>query len=260
MPLSRSDLVRRMLRGDALAGDVAYVTAGAVPLVLVIASSLAACGARVAIAGDSSQHCSVDPAGGAAANLDRIEQALGPVTILIHGDLAAPAAFRPAEQLPSLDDTPQRSFFDHARSLAQRRIADRRGAAILAIGRSLANKAGMGLLPLFVNQAAIEAQVRNFAAEWGGYGVRANLLLAGPMADEEFPAPMSAGIARDELAPAGRLADPREVAWPALYLCSRYAAYITGATFVVDGGYRIKRSNTAPDYQPVSEWTPLANS
>jgi meso-butanediol dehydrogenase/(S,S)-butanediol dehydrogenase/diacetyl reductase len=34
----------------------------------------------------------------------------------------------------------------------------------------------------------------------------------------------------------GRIGDPIDVAWPVLWLASDEAAYITGATIVVDGG------------------------
>ncbi|HMP92625.1 MAG TPA: SDR family oxidoreductase, partial [Phnomibacter sp.] len=36
--------------------------------------------------------------------------------------------------------------------------------------------------------------------------------------------------------PIGRMGTPQEVAWLALYLCSKEAAFITGADYPVDGG------------------------
>lgn len=37
--------------------------------------------------------------------------------------------------------------------------------------------------------------------------------------------------------PIGRMGDPQEVAWLALYLCSDAAAFVTGADFPLDGGF-----------------------
>jgi NAD(P)-dependent dehydrogenase (short-subunit alcohol dehydrogenase family) len=39
------------------------------------------------------------------------------------------------------------------------------------------------------------------------------------------------------LIPLGRVAEPDEIAPTIAFLCSPAAAYITGASFVVDGGY-----------------------
>ncbi len=39
--------------------------------------------------------------------------------------------------------------------------------------------------------------------------------------------------------PLGRVAEPRDIAEAALWLCSDAAAYLTGVTLPVDGGYII---------------------
>jgi NAD(P)-dependent dehydrogenase (short-subunit alcohol dehydrogenase family) len=246
-----------MLSASALMGDVALMVGTRSPVVRAIGVELTRCGARVATVGPQvdadwfDAQAQPDDLTQTAAAFGRVEQALGPVTILIHaGLLEIGANFAPAEDAPRLDDTPGHSVFAWSKALLERRRADARASAILALGRSLANKGGLGLSPLAVNQAAIEAQVRNYAAEWARYGIRTNLLLAGLVEGERFPHPLPEGVERGSLAPAGRLADPREIARPALYLCSRYAAYVTGATVTVDGGYAIKRSNSNPAYDP----------
>jgi NAD(P)-dependent dehydrogenase (short-subunit alcohol dehydrogenase family) len=42
-----------------------------------------------------------------------------------------------------------------------------------------------------------------------------------------------------ERTPLGRWGEPEEVAGPALFLCSREAAFVTGAILPVDGGYSV---------------------
>ena len=36
--------------------------------------------------------------------------------------------------------------------------------------------------------------------------------------------------------PLGRIAEPADVAWPVLFLCSQASGFITGQTLIVDGG------------------------
>lgn len=42
-----------------------------------------------------------------------------------------------------------------------------------------------------------------------------------------------------------RAAEPREIARMAVYLASRDAAYVTGATFVIDGGLMLNQGQGA---------------
>ena len=39
--------------------------------------------------------------------------------------------------------------------------------------------------------------------------------------------------------PLGRVAQPKEMAGMALFLCSDYASFAVGQTFVIDGGYTV---------------------
>jgi len=87
-------------------------------------------------------------------------------------------------------------------------------------------------------KAALLQLTRHMAAELGPEKIRVNALVPGP-----FPRPDVAG--RDP-GFAGRLAgrtmlgrtgDAAEIAGPVLFLASRAASFVTGATLVVDGGW-----------------------
>jgi NAD(P)-dependent dehydrogenase (short-subunit alcohol dehydrogenase family) len=53
--------------------------------------------------------------------------------------------------------------------------------------------------------------------------------------------------------PGGRTGELRELGWAATYLCSPFAAYLTGHTLVVDGGNWLRRSLRMPEFEGIRE-------
>jgi NAD(P)-dependent dehydrogenase (short-subunit alcohol dehydrogenase family) len=90
------------------------------------------------------------------------------------------------------------------------------------------------------SKGAVLSLTRELAVEFARRGVRVNALCPGPV---ETPLLMRL-FADDQAAferrrvhlPMGRLAKPREIAQGALFLASDDSSYVTGATFLVDGG------------------------
>jgi 3-oxoacyl-[acyl-carrier protein] reductase len=86
--------------------------------------------------------------------------------------------------------------------------------------------------------------VKTLSSEYGRSGVTVNNLCPGFFATprlEKLQASAAAG-ASDlgkplELIPAGRVGRPEEFGATAAFLCSDHAAYITGVSLVIDGGY-----------------------
>jgi NAD(P)-dependent dehydrogenase (short-subunit alcohol dehydrogenase family) len=81
---------------------------------------------------------------------------------------------------------------------------------------------------------------RELAVEFARQGVRVNALCPGPV---ETPLLMrllseTAGALERRLVhiPIGRLAQAKEIAQGALFLASDDSSYVTGSTFLVDGG------------------------
>jgi NAD(P)-dependent dehydrogenase (short-subunit alcohol dehydrogenase family) len=89
-------------------------------------------------------------------------------------------------------------------------------------------------------KAGIEHLARTLAAEWGPR-VRVNAVCPGLIRTEGSLAAVFGGSA--ELAgragtttAVGRIGEPEDVAWACHYLLSSAAAFVSGATLVVDGG------------------------
>jgi 3-oxoacyl-[acyl-carrier protein] reductase len=132
---------------------------------------------------------------------------------------------------------------------AGRVLAGRSGGVIVLVGsvdlyhaypgRSVASVAMGGLLGL----------TRSMAIELAGSGVRTDLVVAGPLGDEAGGGPPEAdGAALDRTllrAPGHRLARPSEVAAAIRFVAGPDAAFMTGQTLRVDGGW--SSLNQAPE-------------
>jgi NAD(P)-dependent dehydrogenase (short-subunit alcohol dehydrogenase family) len=144
-----------------------------------------------------------------------------------------------------------------SREFARRHIAAGRPGSIVNIGASYAWTGGPG----FAHSAAAKAGVKNLtetlAVEWAPYGIRVNGLVPGlfPHEDEveAIRGVPERGMREDRRAPAGRVGRPRELGWAATYLASPYAAYVSGATLVVDGANWQRRAMLQPEFTPIRE-------
>lgn len=108
-------------------------------------------------------------------------------------------------------------------------------------------RAGMGQYD--VTKAGIVSLTRTLAAEEAGYGVRVNAVCPGPtLTPFHIRRGEAAGRTADDLHAErrtdcwlGRWAEPREAAYPILWLASREASFVTGAAIMVDGGMPVIR-------------------
>jgi NAD(P)-dependent dehydrogenase (short-subunit alcohol dehydrogenase family) len=93
-----------------------------------------------------------------------------------------------------------------------------------------------------MSKAAVISMTKTLAVELGPLGIRVNAVAPG-LVQTKFA---SAIVNNEDLVqrvidktPLGRYAQPEEIAPAALYLASDAAAYVTGHTLVIDGGYTL---------------------
>lgn len=97
-----------------------------------------------------------------------------------------------------------------------------------------------------VPKAAIESLIQGIAKEEGEFNIRANSILLGVIETGIFLRLLKDGIFDDKwiastqsMLSLRRWGKPEEVAHAVVYLASQRAAYVTGQTIAVDGGYGV---------------------
>lgn len=133
---------------------------------------------------------------------------------------------------------------------ARRMIAHGRGGAIVNIASLNAHVPMYAGAAYATAKAGVEMLTKNGALEWADRGIRVNAILPGlvqtPLTKRHFDNP-DALAAFNARTPMGRPAQPEEIAGPSLFLASKDASYVSGASLLVDGAWAV---SGYPDMRP----------
>ena len=121
-------------------------------------------------------------------------------------------------------------------------MVERGGGSIVNTGSVASIVAGAGGVPYTVSKHGILGLTRALAHEFGHSGVRVNAVLPGAIITGLTSTPD--GVvegAEDAIAatPAGRWAQPEEVAEVAVFLAGNGSSFVTGSAYTVDGGWSL---------------------
>lgn len=247
-----------------LDGRVAVVTGSSRGLGQGAAVALAEAGADIALIdrGDASETAALieatgrrvhriardfaaaDPAALGAA-IDEVVATLGRIDILVNnaGTIRrAPALDHPVADWDEVLAVNLDAVFHLSQAAARHMIAQGSGR-IINVASMLSFQGGILVPGYTASKHAVVGLTKAFAGEWAASGVTVNAVAPGYMATDNT-APLRADADRSASIlgriPAGRWGTPADLQGSFVFLASDAAAYVTGATLPVDGGWLVR--------------------
>lgn len=249
--------------GDMLVeGKAALVTGGGTGIGAAIAVALARAGADVAVTYNThrpdqtgteveaagrafqafrSDFSNLDPAD--AGNIvDNVRERFGRFDIIVNN-----AGIIRRNRADTLDASDWRDVLsvnlDAAFYMAQaagRRFVAQGGGRVINVASVLSFQGGLNVAAYSTAKHGLAGLTQSLCNDWAPFGVTVNAVAPGYTATDNTKALRDDSVRMKELVsrvPAGRFADPHEIAGAAVFLASEAARYINGHLLVVDGGW-----------------------
>jgi 2-dehydro-3-deoxy-D-gluconate 5-dehydrogenase len=164
------------------------------------------------------------------------------VDILVNnaGTIArAPAAEHPDEMWDRVLEVNLSGQFVLSRELGREMLARGRGK-IVFVASLLSFQGGITVPGYTASKSGIAGLTKALANEWAGRGVNVNAVAPGYVRTDNTQALQEDAARYEQILvriPAGRWADPEDIAGPVVFLSSAAADYVHGTILAVDGGW-----------------------
>ncbi|KAF7708030.1 peroxisomal 2,4-dienoyl-CoA reductase [(3E)-enoyl-CoA-producing] isoform X1 [Silurus meridionalis] len=184
-----------------------------------------------------------------SAAVDETLKEFGRLDILVNnaaGNFLCPASALSFNAFRTVMEIDTMGTFNTSKVVYEKWLKDH-GGSIVNISATLGYRGQALQVHAGSAKAANDAMTRHLAVEWGPSGVRVNTVAPGPISGTEGYRKLggshaeSAGVFRT--IPLQRAGNKTEMAHAVLFLASRAASYVTGATVVADGGAWLTSAN-----------------
>lgn len=232
---------------DSTTGRSVLVTGGNRGIGLAIAQAFRDHGDRVAVTSRSGQapdglfavQADVTDAGSVDRAFTEVEQAHGPVEVLVAnaGITQDQLLLRMSEEdFTSVIDTNLTGAFRVLKRASKGMIRQKKGRVVL-ISSVVGLMGSPGQINYASSKAGLVGMARSLTRELGSRNITANVVAPGYI-DTEMTQALGEDLQKQYKSqiPAGRFAEPAEVANVVRWLASDEASYISGAVIPVDGG------------------------
>lgn len=117
-------------------------------------------------------------------------------------------------------------------------MARRGGGAVLNISSMAGENTNSGMASYASSKAAVNHLTRNIAYDLGPRGIRVNAIAPGAIKTQALASVLTPEIEKRMLTktPLGRLGQPDDIAYAALFLCAPASAWVSGQVLTVSGG------------------------
>ena len=196
------------------------------------------------------QRCDVRRREDVTALLDQAESLLGPVDVMVNN---AALTGKSLELRPFMEETDEhwRSVLDinltgafiGTQEAARRMIESGTSGSIINVSSVAQFAAQEGASAYCASKAGMDGLTKSTAIELAAHGIRVNSIAPGDIHTKQSDQPREDAVDRGASGrffrdtPLDRRGTPEEIGRVAVFLASDEASFVTGATWLVDGGF-----------------------